>query len=597
MTSRVEAVQEYLSRGWTPFLYSTEFNPGKNWQNSKVDRLHLDVVRNTETPIAILLGKASGIVVIDIDVQNGGSAEALFKRYGEEIKNTRVVKTPSDGWHLYFQYPKGVDDLKGVIDAGKWVEGIGPGIDSLGDRRHVQAPPTVRVGHPKKKNGNYRVLRDAAPAPMPEALLQDWLSIVGIKPSNGGIAVEKASPLQYRRLIDLHENNVATAKDALPGSLDNTFYARLASSMRIARILPDEVLSYDDVEAAFSEMPYSVKDFTGKALRAREFAQSNPWEELSTDEFNIDIPVGVAPEDLWEYIMQLRKRRVQSAVQDQIAREKIEREAAKVSLPDFEQGDFFLTQKITEEEWLIDGLLHYQGKALLSAQMKAGKSTLMLEIIRALTSGTPFLGKFQVPKPLTVAFYDMELGRPMAQRWLRDIRGIDLDRLHYVSLLGRGNAVDMRSKQIREATARKLSGLGVDVLIVDPVSPVLSALGISENDSESVRPFLDSFDTLATEAGLSGVIITAHTGHENKARARGSTAFGDWPTALWNIQKDGEAQDAPRNFAAYGRDVNVPRGALTFHPSTRGYTFEGESFEKFADFEDSEYQSPFAEVL
>lgn len=595
MTSRVEAVQDYLSRGWTPFLYGSMFTPGDGWQNSTVENLHLDVVRNTETPIALLTGKTSGIVVIDIDVQNGGSADALFAKYGPEIRNTRVIKTPSSGWHLYFQYPEGVEDLKGVIDAGKWIDGVGPGVDFLGDRRHVQAPPTVRIGHPKKPNGSYFVLRDQEPARLPEKLLQDWLSVIRERPA-GGVAVDKASPLQYRRLLDLHHNNVATAKDAMPGTLDNTFYARLASSMRIARILPDEVLSFDDVEAVFSEMPYAVKDFTGKVARAREFAQSNPWEELSPDEFNIDIPPGVAPEDLWEYLMQLRKRRVQTAVQDQITKERIEREAAKVALPDFEQGDLFLTQNISDEQWLIEGLLHYQGKSLLSAAMKSGKSTLMLEIIRALTSGTPFLGSFKVPKPLTVAFFDMELGRPMAQRWLKDVKGINLDRLHYVSLLGRGNAVDMRSKQLREATARKLSGLGVDVLIVDPISPVLSALGISENDSESVRPLLDSFDQLATEAGLSGVIITAHTGHENKTRARGSTAFGDWPTALWNIVKEGDAQDAPRTFAAYGRDVNVPRGPLTFHPANRGLTFEGESsFGKFT--QGSTEGGPFAEIL
>ncbi|MDA3643810.1 AAA family ATPase [Saccharopolyspora indica] len=592
MSSRVEAVQDYLNRGWTPFLYESEFNPGSNWQNSKAEDIHLDVVRNSDSPVALLLGKASGIVAIDIDVQNGGSAEALFKKYGEQIKDTRVHKTASGGWHLLFRYPESIEDLKGIIDAGKWVNQIGPGIDFLGDRRHVQAPPTVRVGHPKKPNGSYKVLRDQDPAPLPEALLRDWLSVIGDRPANG-IPIEKASPLQYKRLLDLHHNNVQAARDAMPGTLDNTFYARLASSMRIARVLPDEVLSYDDVEASFGDMPYPVRDFAGKAQRAREFAQSNPWEELTTDEFNIDIPPGVAPEDLWEYLMQLRKRRVQTAVQDQITKERIEREASKVSLPDFEVGDDFLSQEIDAEEWLIEGLLHHQGKALLSAQMKSGKSTMMLEIIRSLTSGTEFLGRFRVPKPLTVAFYDMELGRSMAQRWLRDIEGADFNRLHYVSLLGRGNAVDMRSRQIREATARRLSGLGVDVLVVDPVSPVLSALGISENDSESVRPFLDSFDQLAVEAGLSGVIITAHTGHENKSRARGSTAFGDWPTALWNIQREGETQDSPRSFAAYGRDVNVPRGALVFHDRTRGYTFEGGSFDHITQ---QEYESPFSEV-
>ena len=593
MASRVEAVQDYLTQGWTPFLYASEFNPGDNWQNSSVESIHLDVVRNTQTPVALLLGKPSGIVAIDIDVQNGGSADALFKKYGDDIRNTRVHKTASGGWHLLFEYPKSVDDLKGIIDAGKWIEGIGPGIDFLGDRRHIQAPPTVRVGHPKKPNGSYKVLRDQPPAPMPERLLQDWLGVIGDRPTNG-VAIDRASPLQYKKLTDLHRNNVQAAKDAMPGTLDNTVYARMASSMRIAKILPDSVLSYDDVEAAFSDMPYAVKDFAGKAQRAREFAQSNPWEELTTDEFAMDIPPGVSPDDLWEYIMQLRRSRVQSAVREQVAKEKIEREASKVKLPDFEAGGEFLTQQIDAEEWLIEGLLHHEGKSLLSAAMKSGKSTMMLELIRSLTSGTPFLGRFKVPKPLKVAFYDMELGRSMAQRWLRDIKGADFNNLHYVSMLGRGNAVDFRSKQIREATARQLSGLGVDVLIVDPVSPVLSALGISENDSESVRPFLDSFDQLAVEAGLSGVILTAHTGHENKSRARGSTAFGDWPTALWNIQKEGEGQDARRSFAAFGRDVNVPRGGLVFHPGTRGYTFEEGSYDKFAD--EAEYESPFSEI-
>ncbi|MBF6428678.1 AAA family ATPase [Nocardia cyriacigeorgica] len=567
--SRVETIQDYLSRGWVPFLYESGFSPPGNWQNSTSGNFPVEAAANSTNPIGLLLGKPSGIVVVDIDVQNGGSAEKLFKRYGQEnLKNTRVVKTPSGGWHLYFRYPD-VEYLKGVINAGKNLPDIGLGIDLLADGRHVQAPPTVRINHPTKPDGEYSVIVDEPPAELPEKLLRDWLSLTADK-HTGTTTVDSVSPLQYQRLMDVHLNNLNAAKNAVPGELDNTFFSKLCSSMRISRVLPDEVLSLDAVETAYRDMPYDVRDLSGKLDRAREFAEAHPWDEMSLAEITDDIPDEIAPEDAWEYMRQLRQRRVSLAVQDTIKRERIEREASLVVLPEYEQGDIFLGESLPDEDWVIEGLLHNQGKALLSAQMKAGKSTMMLELIRALTTGTPFLGRFRVPHPLKVVFYDMELGRVMAHRWLGDVP-LNQDRLQYVNLLGKGNAVDMRSEGLRTNTARRMREIKADVLIVDPISPVLSALGVTENDSESIRPLLDSFDQLAVEAGLKSVVITAHTGHENKDRARGSAAFGDWPTALWNMQKHGDEQDSPRTFAAHGRDVNVPRSDLVFDQTTRGY--------------------------
>ena len=568
--NRAAVVDDYIRRGWVPFLYESGFSPPSNWQNSTIENFPTETAARSTNPIGLLLGKASGIVVVDIDVQNGGSAEKLFSRYGQEVlKDTRVVKTPSGGWHLYFRYPD-VEYLKGVINAGKNLVELGPGIDLLADGRHVQAPPTVRVGHPSKPDGEYEAIVDKDLAPLPEKLLRDWLSLTADK-HTATTSVDSVSPLQYQRLLDVHLNNLSAAKHAVPGELDNTFFSKLCSSMRISRVLPDEVLSLDAVEIAYRDMPYDVRDLSGKLDRAREFAEAHPWDEMSLAEITDDIPDAVAPEDAWEYLRQLRMKRVTMAVQDTIKRERIEKEASLVTLPEYEQGDLFLGETLPDEDWVIEGLLHNQGKALLSAQMKAGKSTMMLELIRALTTGTPFLGRFKVSHSFKVVFYDMELGRVMAHRWLGDVP-LNQDRLQYVNLLGKGNAVDMRADGLRTNTARRMREIKADVLIVDPISPVLSALGVTENDSESIRPLLDSFDQLAVEAGLKSVVITAHTGHENKTRARGSAAFGDWPTALWNMQKDGDEQDSPRTFAAHGRDVNVPRSDLVFNPETRGYT-------------------------
>ena len=84
----------------------------------------------------------------------------------------------------------------------------------------------------------------------------------------------------------------------------------------------------------------------------------------------------------------------------------------------------------------IDKLWPRRGKIVLAAQRKAGKTTLIGNLIRSLTSGDPFLsppgpfaladrGGFQVePVDGTVALLDLELDRGMLRRWLRD-QGID----------------------------------------------------------------------------------------------------------------------------------------------------------------------------
>jgi RecA-family ATPase len=127
----------------------------------------------------------------------------------------------------------------------------------------------------------------------------------------------------------------------------------------------------------------------------------------------------------------------------------------------------------------------------------------------------------------------------------------------------------MQSETIRSKWARKLRQSGVDVLIVDPLSPIMSALGVTEKDTETVRPMLDAFDVLKVEADLKAVIVTHHTGHQNVGRARGSTAFMDWPSSIISVVKQGEEEDSERAFRAFGRDVSVPTTTLDFDPKTR----------------------------
>lgn len=90
--------------------------------------------------VGIATGRASGIFVLDVDPDNGGS-EALAKLEAEygTLPATWYVETGSKGGHWYFRYP----DFE-ITNASKALRALGiQGIDIRGDGGQVVAPPSV----------------------------------------------------------------------------------------------------------------------------------------------------------------------------------------------------------------------------------------------------------------------------------------------------------------------------------------------------------------------------------------------------------------------------------------------------------------------
>lgn len=108
--------------------------------------------------VGIRTGAESGIVVIDIDGDEGyESLSQLEKRYGI-MPVTASVKTPRGGQHLYFRHP-GVEVRNAVA--------LVPGIDFRGDGGYVLAPPSIGpTGRP------YEVDEEAPIAALPEWFLK-----------------------------------------------------------------------------------------------------------------------------------------------------------------------------------------------------------------------------------------------------------------------------------------------------------------------------------------------------------------------------------------------------------------------------------------
>lgn len=108
----------------------------------------------------IRTGVASGIFVLDVDPKNGGDDNllALVSRYGG-LPDTYTVRTPSGGWHFYFQLPNfPVTNSPG---------GLPDGLDIRGDGGQVVAP-----GSSSGAGGLYTIHADLPTAPAPAWLLE-----------------------------------------------------------------------------------------------------------------------------------------------------------------------------------------------------------------------------------------------------------------------------------------------------------------------------------------------------------------------------------------------------------------------------------------
>jgi hypothetical protein len=543
------------------------FTPPAGWQRSQVDDTTLEKISNSDKPVGLLVGKPSMLAVVDIDARNGGDVKAFLQHYNLPLRYTRVHRSASPGsFHLLFKYPEGLENLQKTKGERTGIAAL-TGADLLADGAHIFAPPTIRVGHPEKMDGEYRVQVDVDPAEMPEALLVDWLSAV-TRSTPEGKPVAEIRTSDIDMVLGLHKRNVEIAAGAAPGSRDDVVTARIGSSLRIAQAMPNSVLDVDRVREDFEEgVPYEIKDLDGKIRRGVEWAEKHAWQEMTEPEG--ELPSGVPADRAADYYDQLNKLRVRAAAEKAFKMEELEKQTAYEEVGIALRGVDFLSKRPDRPKWVVENLIRHDSSALLAGKYKAGKSTLMLNLIKALTTGTPFLGKFRVEKPMTVAYIDMELGAGLAWDWLNELKGLDRQKLVYLDRMGQGRKLNMRSDTMRANTARMLRENDVDVLIIDPLSPIMSALGMDENGAEGVRPMLDSFDMLKVEAELSALVVSHHTGHQDQTRARGSTAFMDWPSSFFSVYRDSDEYDADRYFQAMGRDVLVPPGKLEFDSHTR----------------------------
>jgi len=293
-------------------------------------------------------------------------------------------------------------------------------------------------------------------------------------------------------------------------------------------------------------------------------------------------PVAVLDDAQWEQAAGFARRvelaahdlRVRDAARDKVAAEK----SATVVLPGLTRLDNFLAVPDEAATYRVAGLWPTGGRVVLSAQHKAGKTTLTANLVRALVDGKPFLDAFDVLPTGRVVIVDDELDERMLRRWLRDQGIVNTHRVTVLPLRGRLSSFNILDPTTRTRWAEHL-GAG-DVLLLDCLRPALDALGLSE-DKDAGR-FLEALDELTTEAGIAETLVVHHMGHVGE-RSRGDSRILDWPDAVWKLVRDAEDDDTTsagsvrRYLTGYGRDVDQAETLLAFNPATRHLSVAGGS--------------------
>ncbi len=247
-------------------------------------------------------------------------------------------------------------------------------------------------------------------------------------------------------------------------------------------------------------------------------------------------------------------------------------ESAQEVVEPFDAGTLAeILARPAEPAMRVAGLVPSSASMLLVAQRKCGKTTMLLNYARALLTGEPFLGHFDViPTAGNVAVLNFEVSAAQLARWAHDI-GVPAERLLLVNLRGRRNP--LTHPDDRTALAERLREHQTEVVIVDPFGRAYG--GTSQNDAGEVGSWLVDLDRFARgDVGASDLVLTAHAGW-NGDRTRGSSALEDWADVIVTLTRDTEDEESPTYMRAIGRDVDLDEDALTFDPDTRTLSMAG----------------------
>jgi hypothetical protein len=523
--------------------------------------------------------RESGLVVIDVDPRHGGDETWAFIESRVDLPAMPRARTSGGGWHHYLRD----SELRARVEAGGRATGkLGPGVDVKWNG-YVLAPPSKVVGwYTWESTGQ-------VPTATGE-LLESLLDSRKVGPSSSG---DRWGPA-----LDLEEIFAG-----VPEGERHSKFVSYAASMRARRVR--EVEARQLITAAWEECAPGDHPFPlEEALRILtdmydRLPEGTTWE--AEDERNLNfvknmlsydvngtitsstlVPADESGTEVESNGITGRLLALPDGLREASIREFMRREAARV-VQQLIAGDSFEAPPSTTLaamqangvrpiDWIIESV-HARGtNSTLTAQYKAGKTTMLLNMMRALVDGVPFLGTYRVnPLSGNVAFFNYELSEEMFIEWASRLRIRDADRIHVLNL--RGYRLDLGDEAVAEWTERWLREREIEFWFIDPLARAYYG---HENDNTELKLWTDALDVIKRRAGVTDTEITAHTGRAQEdggpERARGATRIDDWTDDRHILNMLDDTRFWSRRNVRVGEEI--PDTRLLFDPDTWSYSVD-----------------------
>ena len=505
-----DMAQQYTNFGFSviPLTRGTKQPALSSWAEFQTKRPTLTEVQTwwdsgQQYGIAIVCGKVSGVVVLDIDdTDKFGVAR---NNIGETLPDTPIVRTRK-GWHVYFKYPQ-TRIVRRHDRLSDW------GAELRGDGCCVTAPPTTIDGHRyhwAKRNGRLMALGQVPLADPPDWLLDAF----GVPFVNE--AQNEPTPSQPKTQAT-NATLSPEQKSALKAILVQHWIEgqRHDLALGLAGLLAKSSISQDDALSLLREIAAEAND---SEWRDRERALKDSFDRLWRNE-----PI-VGFKRLEDILGDQTAEVIASIVSP---RKKTNGKAnATVGLLTLAEWDERLAH-IAQGEWLVEGLLRAGWLLVLNARPKVGKSIVAVNLATALANGDAFLNC--ATSSCAVVYIDLE--RPLET----------LSRFKTLGALGNPNIfvpnervgadlVDTLRDLIRQAKERTNRPVVVFVdTLGDFIKPALRQRKASINDYDAIAEILQSLRDLALETGCAFVFIhhlrKAQTDEPSEVDVLGSTAI------------------------------------------------------------------------
>lgn len=234
----------------------------------------------------------------------------------------------------------------------------------------------------------------------------------------------------------------------------------------------------------------------------------------------------------------------------------------------YEVSDF-LALPIQETPYYIKGWLPKQGKMILYAPAKSGKSFLAIQAARCIGAGAPFLG--METTRARVLYIQCELSLILLRRRL-----LASQKQYDNVFVGTTYAIKLDTEHGQGMLISAMEAIHPDVVILDPLYKMIAG---DENEAEDVLRVFNFLDSVIGIYECSFLVID-HSGKDSSRRARGSSVKEDWVDSEVEMRK---LKETPSEFK------------VEFSPKLMRHIESNETAKFTATMRDFEFEVPIEE--